>query len=146
MPFHRGYLQQPCQSDGKLICTLVLSGLPKFLRISRQPAHSIDLHPAQIARLWCLWSHTFSPAVVLSSVVTHTTSRGVQSKITSAALAESCRFSNVVANLIVNTNSHGQAVKLFKDASTYRTYAGNFLPILQGSCKRRSMLTKPLLQ
>ncbi|KAI6020127.1 hypothetical protein PISMIDRAFT_206107 [Pisolithus microcarpus 441] len=81
----------------------------------------------QIARLWCLWSHTFSPAVVLSSVVTHTTSRGVQSKITSAALAESCRFSNVVANLIVNTNSHGQAVKLFKDASTYRTYAGNFL-------------------
>ncbi|KAI6096181.1 fungal-specific transcription factor domain-containing protein [Pisolithus croceorrhizus] len=73
-----------------------------------------DHHPAQIARLWCIWSHAFSSAVVLSSVVTHTTSKGARSKITSAALAEFRR-----------------AVDLFKDASTYGSRAGKFLPILQ---------------
>lgn len=76
--------------------------------------NQFDLHPVQIARLWCIWSHAFSSAVVLSSVVTHTTSRGTRSKVTSAALA-----------------GFRRAVDLFKDASTYGSRAGKFLPILQ---------------
>ncbi|KAI6145257.1 fungal-specific transcription factor domain-containing protein [Pisolithus tinctorius] len=76
--------------------------------------NQFDLHPVQVARLWCIWSHAFSSAVVLSSVVTHTTSRGTRSKVTSAALA-----------------GFRRAVDLFKDASTYGSRAGKFLPILQ---------------
>ncbi|KAL4076862.1 fungal-specific transcription factor domain-containing protein [Scleroderma yunnanense] len=73
-----------------------------------------DLFPAEVARLWALWAHAFSSAVMLSSVVTHATGQGMRSKVTGIALAELRR-----------------AVHLFQGASEYGSRAGKFLPILQ---------------
>ncbi|KAG1778723.1 fungal-specific transcription factor domain-containing protein [Suillus placidus] len=73
-----------------------------------------DLFPAQIARFWVLWTHAFSSSVMLSSVVTHASGSGSQSKITTVALTELRR-----------------AVSLFKEASVFGGRAGKFLPILE---------------
>ncbi|KAJ6618757.1 fungal-specific transcription factor domain-containing protein [Mycena sp. CBHHK59/15] len=71
--------------------------------------------PAEIARFWVLWTHAFSSAIMLSSVVTHAT----HSKVAPAALLELSK-----------------ACELFEAASGYGGRAGRFLPILQRVSKR----------
>ncbi|KAI6038583.1 fungal-specific transcription factor domain-containing protein [Pisolithus marmoratus] len=91
-----------------------LAGYRSSWEILANVRAQFDLHPAQIARLWYIWSHAFASSVILSSVVTHTTLSGTRSKFTTAALVEFRR-----------------AVGLFKEASAYGSRAGKFLPILQ---------------
>ncbi|KIY68115.1 hypothetical protein CYLTODRAFT_421875, partial [Cylindrobasidium torrendii FP15055 ss-10] len=66
--------------------------------------------PSQIARFWVLWTHAFSSAVMISSVVTH----GAQCKVAPAALLQ----------LEV-------ACKLFEAAAAYGGRAVKFLPIVR---------------
>ncbi|KAJ7057156.1 fungal-specific transcription factor domain-containing protein [Mycena amicta] len=73
--------------------------------------------PTEIARYWVLWTHAFSSAIMLSSVVTHAT----RSKVARAALLEL-----------------GKACELFEAASQLcpGSRASKFLPILQRVSKR----------
>ncbi|KAJ7242063.1 hypothetical protein C8J57DRAFT_981855, partial [Mycena rebaudengoi] len=71
--------------------------------------------PAQIARFWVLWTHAFSSAIMLSSVVTHAT----RSKVAPAALLEL-----------------GKACELFEEAAVYGGRATKFIPILQRLSKK----------
>ncbi|KAJ7120976.1 fungal-specific transcription factor domain-containing protein [Mycena epipterygia] len=73
--------------------------------------------PAQIARFWVLWTHAFSSAIMLSSVVTHAT----RSKVAPAALLEL-----------------GKACELFEAAVKIcpNSRAGKFIPILHRMSKR----------
>ncbi|KAF9463262.1 fungal-specific transcription factor domain-containing protein [Collybia nuda] len=80
-------------------CTILVSLRQQF-----------SMFPAQIARFWVLWTHAFSAAVMLASVVTHSS----QSKVAPAALLE------------LRT-----ACELFEKASSYGGRAGKFLPIIQ---------------
>ncbi|EGO26826.1 hypothetical protein SERLADRAFT_355454 [Serpula lacrymans var. lacrymans S7.9] len=75
---------------------------------------AFSMFPRQIARFWVLWTHAFSSAVMLASVVTHAIGSGAKSKITSAALLEL-----------------RMAVDLFEMASVHGGRAVKFLPILQ---------------
>ncbi|GJE93089.1 fungal-specific transcription factor domain-containing protein [Phanerochaete sordida] len=68
------------------------------------------INPVQIARFWVLWTHAFSSAVMLASVVTH----GGTTKTAHAALGE-LRL----------------AVLLFEQAAPYGGRAVKFLPILR---------------
>ncbi|KAJ4490375.1 hypothetical protein J3R30DRAFT_3278237 [Lentinula aciculospora] len=68
------------------------------------------MFPAQIARFWVLWTHAFSSAVMISSVVTH----GSRSKVAPAALLEL-----------------KSACELFEQAASHGGRAVKFLPILQ---------------
>ncbi|KAJ3761423.1 hypothetical protein EV360DRAFT_37822, partial [Lentinula raphanica] len=68
------------------------------------------MFPAQIARFWVLWTHAFSSAVMISSVVTH----GSRSKVAPAALLE-----------LKN------ACDLFEQAAFHGGRAVKFLPIVQ---------------
>ncbi|KAF7325243.1 Fungal-trans domain-containing protein [Mycena kentingensis (nom. inval.)] len=79
------------------------------------------LFPAEIARFWVLWTHGFSSAIMLSSVVTHAT----RSKVARAALLEL-----------------GKACELFEAAAQLcpGSRAGKFLPILQRVSKRAATL------
>ncbi|KAJ7662098.1 fungal-specific transcription factor domain-containing protein, partial [Mycena polygramma] len=73
--------------------------------------------PAEIARFWVLWTHGFSSAIMLSSVVTHAT----RSKVAPAALLEL-----------------GKACELFEDAVKIcpNSRAGKFVPILHRLSKK----------
>ncbi|KAJ3746408.1 hypothetical protein DFH05DRAFT_1394703 [Lentinula detonsa] len=68
------------------------------------------MFPAQIARFWVLWTHAFSSAVMISSVVTH----GSRSKVAPAALLEL-----------------KSACELFEQAASHGGRAVKFLPIVQ---------------
>ncbi|KAL0946244.1 hypothetical protein HGRIS_012501 [Hohenbuehelia grisea] len=69
-----------------------------------------DRFPRQIARFWVLWTHAFSSAVMLSSVVIHST----KSKVARAAFVEL-----------------EAALELFTNAAAYGGRAVKFLPIIQ---------------
>ncbi|KAJ7177879.1 fungal-specific transcription factor domain-containing protein [Mycena filopes] len=73
--------------------------------------------PAEIARFWVLWTHAFSSAIMLSSVVTH----AARSKVAPAALLEL-----------------GKACELFEAAEKIcpNSRAGKFVPILHRLSKR----------
>ncbi|KAF7342041.1 Fungal-trans domain-containing protein [Mycena venus] len=73
--------------------------------------------PAEIARFWVLWTHAFSSAIMLSSVVTHAT----RSKVAPAALLEL-----------------GKACELFEAAAKIcpNSRAGKFVPILHRLSKK----------
>ncbi|KAJ6591211.1 fungal-specific transcription factor domain-containing protein [Mycena vulgaris] len=73
--------------------------------------------PAEIARFWVLWTHAFSSAIMLSSVVTHAT----RSKVAPAALLEL-----------------GKACELFEAAAKIcpNSRAGKFVPILHRMSKK----------
>ncbi|KAJ7077801.1 fungal-specific transcription factor domain-containing protein [Mycena crocata] len=73
--------------------------------------------PAEIARFWVLWTHAFSSAIMLSSVVTHAT----RSKVAPAALLEL-----------------GKACELFEAAAKIcpNSRAGKFVPILHRVSKK----------
>ncbi|KAK7460806.1 hypothetical protein VKT23_008735 [Stygiomarasmius scandens] len=66
--------------------------------------------PQQIARFWVLWTHAFSSAVMISSIVTHAS----RSKVAPAALLEL-----------------KAAYDLFEKASAYGGRAVKFLPIIR---------------
>ncbi|KAJ7326313.1 hypothetical protein DFH08DRAFT_710530, partial [Mycena albidolilacea] len=76
-----------------------------------------DTFPAEIARFWVLWTHGFSSAIMLSSVVTHAT----RSKVAPAALLEL-----------------GKACELFEEAAKIcpNSRAGKFVPILHRLSKK----------
>ncbi|KAJ6588531.1 fungal-specific transcription factor domain-containing protein [Mycena capillaripes] len=76
-----------------------------------------NVFPAEIARFWVLWTHAFSSAIMLSSVVTHAT----RSKVAPAALLEL-----------------GKACELFEDAVKIcpQSRAGKFVPILHRLSKK----------
>ncbi|KAH8833783.1 fungal-specific transcription factor domain-containing protein [Flagelloscypha sp. PMI_526] len=69
-----------------------------------------QMFPAQISRLWVLWTHGFSASVMLSSVVTHATA----SKVAFAALLELRK-----------------ACELFTRASSHGGRSVKFLPIIK---------------
>ncbi|KAG6909735.1 hypothetical protein DXG01_015723 [Tephrocybe rancida] len=95
-----------------------LAGYRSACTIIGSVRQQFELFPAQIARFWVLWTHAFSAAVMLASVVTHSS----QSKVAPAALIEL-----------------GTACKLFEKASEYGGRASKFLPIvrrLQDKAKR----------
>ncbi|KAJ7481737.1 hypothetical protein FB451DRAFT_1030751, partial [Mycena latifolia] len=73
--------------------------------------------PAEIARFWVLWTHAFSSAIMLSSVVTHAS----RSKVAPAALLEL-----------------GKACELFEEAAQIcpNSRAGKFVPILHRLSKK----------
>ncbi|KAF8065271.1 fungal-specific transcription factor domain-containing protein [Lyophyllum atratum] len=87
-----------------------LAGYRSACTILASVRQQFGLFPAQIARFWVLWTHAFSAAVMLASVVTHSS----QSKVAPAALLEL-----------------SMACELFQQASTYGGRAGKFLPIIQ---------------
>ncbi|KAG6829977.1 hypothetical protein H0H92_002782 [Tricholoma furcatifolium] len=87
-----------------------LAGYRSACTIIGSVRKQFDLFPAQIARFWVLWTHAFSAAVMLSSVVTHSS----QSKVAPAALLEL-------------TAAH----ELFQQASSFGGRAARFLPIIQ---------------
>ncbi|KAJ7846436.1 hypothetical protein B0H14DRAFT_3086306 [Mycena olivaceomarginata] len=76
-----------------------------------------DTFPAEIARFWVLWTHGFSSAIMLSSVVTHAT----RSKVAPAALLEL-----------------GKACTLFEEAAKIcpNSRASKFVPILHRLSKK----------
>ncbi|KAJ7701867.1 fungal-specific transcription factor domain-containing protein [Mycena rosella] len=76
-----------------------------------------DMFPAEIARFWVLWTHAFSSAIMLSSVVIHAT----RSKVAPAALLEL-----------------GKAMELFEAAAKIcpNSRAGKFIPILTRQSKK----------
>ncbi|RDB28185.1 putative transcriptional regulatory protein C1F7.11c [Hypsizygus marmoreus] len=87
-----------------------LAGYRSACTIIGSVKQQFSMFPAQIARFWVLWTHAFSAAVMLASVVTHSS----QSKVAPAALLE------------LRT-----ACDLFQQASTYGGRAVKFLPILR---------------
>ncbi|KAF9078402.1 hypothetical protein BDP27DRAFT_1309531 [Rhodocollybia butyracea] len=72
--------------------------------------NQFTLFPAQIARFWVLWTHAFSSAVMISSVVTHAS----RSKVAPAALLEL-----------------KSACELFETAAVHGGRAVKFLPIVR---------------
>ncbi|KAK7042315.1 fungal-trans domain-containing protein [Favolaschia claudopus] len=76
-----------------------------------------DTFPAEIARFWVLWTHAFSSAIMLSSVVTHAT----HSKVAPAALLELSK-----------------AFELFQEAAKIcpNSRASKFVPILARLSKK----------
>ncbi|KAG6889396.1 hypothetical protein C0992_005480, partial [Termitomyces sp. T32_za158] len=87
-----------------------LAGYRSACTIIGSVSQQFMLFPAQIARFWVLWTHAFSAAVMLASVVTHSS----RSKVAPAALLE-LRI----------------ACDLFERASVYGGRSSKFLPILQ---------------
>ncbi|KAF8178081.1 fungal-specific transcription factor domain-containing protein [Mycena galopus ATCC 62051] len=84
-----------------------------------------DMFPAEIARFWVLWTHAFSSAIMLSSVVTHAT----RSKVAPAALLElskACDLFEAAAKICPNSRAHKfvpilhrlskKAVQVFEEA------------------------------
>ncbi|KAJ7507374.1 fungal-specific transcription factor domain-containing protein [Mycena galericulata] len=65
---------------------------------------SFSAFPAEIARFWVLWTHAFSSAIMLSSVVTHAT----RSKVAPAALLElgkACELFEAAAKICPNSRA-----------------------------------------
>ncbi|KII91782.1 hypothetical protein PLICRDRAFT_136237 [Plicaturopsis crispa FD-325 SS-3] len=87
-----------------------LSGYNSACTLIQSLRTQFEMFPVQIARFWVLWTHAFSSAVMLSSVITH----GPTSKVSSAALV---RLQD--------------AADLFRQAAHYGGRAVKFLPIVQ---------------
>ncbi|KAJ3822412.1 fungal-specific transcription factor domain-containing protein [Lentinula raphanica] len=87
-----------------------LAGYRSACDLLKAVRNQFSMFPAQIARFWVLWTHAFSSAVMISSVVTH----GSRSKVAPAALLE-----------LKN------ACDLFEQAAFHGGRAVKFLPIVQ---------------
>lgn len=72
-------------------CDLIASMTTQFSRF-----------PAQIARLWVVWTHGFSASIMLMFIVSRACGKGLRSKLTEAAFAQAAK-----------------AVGLFEQAATY---------------------------